>query len=106
MGTSWLGGASIFLLVVIEVAATLRLGHLLFGHRRSAELVLVERDEIANDAVVELERALVLGQRGWFGAEARDDVVAGLPAADLVRELAASPMRELHVGRLAEQVVE
>src|SRR5579862_4542244 len=105
MGTSWLGGASIFLLIVVHLAATSGFGQFFFRHRRSAEVVLMQGDQIANDPVVELERALVLGQGGWLRAEARDDVVARLATSDLVRELAASPMRELQVGRLAEQVV-
>src|SRR5258708_9244246 len=105
MGTSWLGGASIFLLVVIEIATALSLSHLLLGHRRRSELVLVERDEVANDPIVKLECALVFGKRGRLGAEARDDVIASVAAADLVRELAATPVRELDVGRLAEQSV-
>src|SRR3954465_15084480 len=99
MGTSWLGGASIFLLIVVHLAATRSFGELLFAHWRSAEVVLVQGDQIANDAFVELDGALVLGQRGRLGAEARDDVVAGFTASDLVRELATAPMRELHVGR-------
>src|SRR4051812_32302293 len=106
MGTSWLGGASIFLLIVIHFAATRGFGELLFAHRWSAEVVLVQGDEIANDAFVELDGALVLGQRGRFGAEARDDVVAGFAASDLISELATAPVRELHVGGFAEQSVE
>src|SRR5260370_34568095 len=105
MGTAWLGGASIFHLVVIEIATALSLSHLLLGHRRRSELVLVERDEVANDPIVKLECALVFGKRGRLGAEARDDVIASVAAADLVRELAATPVRELDVGRLAEQSV-
>ena len=55
---------------------------LFFGHRRSADFVLEERDEVTDDAVVELDGALVLGERGGVGAEASDDVVAGLAASD------------------------
>src|SRR3954471_6632060 len=106
MGTSWLGGASIFLLIVVHFAATRGFGELLFAHRWSAEVVLVQGDEITNDAFVELDGALVLGQRGRFGAEARDDVIAGVPASDLVSELATAPVIQLHVGRLSEQRVE
>ena len=46
------------------------------------------------------------GSVGGVGAEARDDVVAGLAAADRVRELAASPVIDLEVARSAEQAVE
>ena len=46
-----------------------------------------------------LMRALVLGERGGLGAEARDDVVAGLAAADRVGELAAAPVIHLEVAR-------
>ena len=67
--------------------------------------MLEQGDEVANDAVVELDRALVLGQRGGVGAEARDDVVAGLAAADRVGELAASPVIHVEIARVAEQAV-
>ena len=67
--------------------------------------MLEERDEVADDAVVELDRALVLGQRGGVGAEASDDVVAGLAAADRVRELATSPVIDLEIARVAEEAV-
>ena len=38
--------------------------------------MLVERDEVADDAVVELEGALVFGERLGIGVELGDDVVA------------------------------
>ena len=40
------------------------------------------------------------------GAEARDDVVAGLAAADRVGELAPAPVIQLQVARVAEQAVQ
>ena len=46
--------------------------------------MLVERDEVAYDPVVELERALVLGQGLGIGVEARDDVIPVLARADRV----------------------
>ena len=73
-------------------------GQLFFGHRRSADFVLVQRDEIADDAFVELERALVLGQHRRLGGEPGDDVVAVLARADRVRELAASPVIDLDLA--------
>src|SRR5258708_38707570 len=106
MGTSWLGGASIFLLVVIEIATALSLSHLLLGHRRRSELVLVERDEVANDPIVKLVCALVFGKRGRLGAEAREDVIASVAAAGLVHEPAAAPVREGGVGRIANSYVQ
>src|SRR5438067_1945111 len=106
MGSSWLGGASIFLLIVVHLAATRGFGKLLFAHRWSAEVVLVQSDEIAEHAFVELDGALVLRQRGRFGAEAGDNVVTRFAASDLVSELATAPVGELHVGRFAEQSVE
>ena len=91
-----LGRRMVSFLVVVVVASRVRGGGQLFlGHRRRADLVLVQRDQVANDAVVELERALVLGERGGLGVERRDDVVAGLARADLVGELAAAPVVEL-----------
>src|SRR3954471_16096456 len=106
MGRSWLGGASIFLLIVVHFPATRGFGELLFAHRWSAEVVLVQGDQVANDAFIQLDGALVLGQRGRFGAEARDDVIAGVAASDLISELATAPVSQLHVGGLAEQSVE
>ena len=45
------------------------------------------------------------GSVGGLGAEARDDVVAGLAAADGVRELAASPVVHLEIPRRSEEAV-
>ena len=49
--------------------------------------MLVQRDEVADDAVVELEGALVLGQGGGLGRELGDDVVAVVAWTDGVGEL-------------------
>ena len=55
--------------------------------------------------VVELERALVLGNPAGLGVEARDDVVAVLARPDRVRELAAAPVIDLHLAGRAEELV-
>ena len=101
-----MGGAlSFFVLVVIGLATASGERKLFLGHRRRTDFVFVKGDQVSNDAFVELDGALVLGERGGLGAEARDDVVAGLTPADRVRELAASPVVELKVGRISEQAV-
>src|SRR5690606_38950615 len=56
------------------------------------ELVLVHRDEVADHAFVELERALELRQDLPLRGEAGDDVIAGFLVLDLVGELAATPV--------------
>ena len=58
----------LILVVVIVVTARCR-GQVFLGLRWSTDFVLVQRDEVANDSVVELERALVLGQGGGLGRE-------------------------------------
>src|SRR5215217_5800427 len=76
------------IVVIIRVAAhTGGRGELLLGELRRAQLAIVQRQEVANDSVVQPERALVLGERGGVGAVARDDVVALLLAADRISEL-------------------
>src|SRR3954464_14356729 len=99
MGRSSLGGASssFFVLVFFRLTAAVGQRELFLGHWRGADFMFEERDEVTDEAVVELDGALVLGERGGLGAEARDDVVAGFPAADGVRELAAAPMVGLEI---------
>ena len=67
--------------------------------------MLVERDEVAHDAIVELERTLVLGQRLGIGVEVGDDVVAVFARSDGIRELAASPVVGLDLAVGVEQPV-
>jgi hypothetical protein len=50
----------LILVVVIVVTARCR-GQVFLGLRRSTDFVLVQRDEVADDSVVELESSLVLG---------------------------------------------
>jgi hypothetical protein len=54
--------------------------------------VLVKRDEVPHHALVEAQRALVLGERRGLGLEARDDVVAVLATSDRVGELTTPPV--------------
>src|SRR4051812_24196218 len=61
---------------------------------------------MADDAFVQLDGALVFGKRGGISGEARDGVVAGIAASDLVRELAAAPVVDVQVAGVAEQRVE
>src|SRR4051812_37664603 len=56
----FLGSAHGLVLVLIIFVAPTRGEHLFLGHWRRTDLVFVERDEVAHNAVVELERALVL----------------------------------------------
>ena len=59
----WSSHCVLILVVVVIVRASRGLHRELFlAHRRGANFVLVQRDEITNDSVVELERALVFGQ--------------------------------------------
>ena len=67
----------------------------LAGLRRCAEFVFVERDEVANDAIIELERALELGKGLRIGGEAGEDVIARFAASDLVGQLAPAPLLDL-----------
>src|SRR5215212_8272778 len=82
------------ILVVVVIVATSRCLHcqLFFAHRRSADFVLVQSDEIANDAIVELERSLIFRQNIRLCREARDYVVAVFLGADRIGELAPAPM--------------
>jgi hypothetical protein len=71
-----------------------------------AELALVQRDEVAQDALVELERALELGEHLHVGqVELGDDVVAVLAALDRVRQGAAAPVLDADVAGGAQQPV-
>src|SRR5689334_19573014 len=105
-GLLWASHCLLLVLVVILVATTVGGGELFFRHRRSAELVLVESDQVANDALVELDGSVVLGERRGVGRELGDGVVAGLAASDRIRELAAAPVVDLEVARVSEQTVE
>src|SRR5487761_1926577 len=80
------------ILVVVVVMPAGRGGNLFLAHRRGARVVLVQRQQVAHHAVVQPERALVLGKHHGIGAEPRDHVVPGVLAADLVRELTSAPM--------------
>src|SRR6266542_2433343 len=94
------------ILVVVVIVAAGRGGELFLGHLRSAHLVFVEWDEVADDAVIELERSLVLGKHCRLGVKAGDDVVAVLARANGVGELAPSPMRHFRLRGGAEQSIE
>jgi len=64
----WSSHCRLILVVVVIVTASRSLHRELFlTHCRSTHFVLVQRDEVADDAVVELERALVLRQHGRLG---------------------------------------
>src|SRR5919199_6313432 len=51
----------LLLVLVVVLAPPARGGDLFLGHRRRAYLVLVERQQVPDDGVVEPERTLVLG---------------------------------------------
>jgi len=68
--------------------------------------VLVERDQVANDSVVEFDRALVLWKCGGVGGKASDGVVTRFAASDRVSELAPSPVIHLQISRVAEKTME
>src|SRR5688500_5695281 len=106
MGRTWWVGAWLFLVLLFFLAARIRERELFLGEFRRAELVLVHREQVSDDAVVQLEGALVLRQRGRFRAEARDDVVALFLAPDGVRQLTPAPVIDAHVGGGAEQGVD
>src|SRR5689334_8660361 len=61
---------------------------------------------MTDDAVIELDRTLIFGERGGIGGEASNGVVAGLAAADGVRKLATAPVIHLEVSRISEKAVE
>ena len=65
----------------------------------------MHRDEVADHGIIELERALELGEDLALDAEARDDVVAGVLRPDLVGELASTPVVELDLILGAEEGV-
>src|SRR5215210_2012767 len=104
MGSSFVVFSLLILVVVIVVTARCR-GQVFLGLRRSTDFMLVQRDEVADDSVIELERALVLGQGGGLGRELGDDVIAVLAGTDGVGELAPSPMRDLGLLLGAEHSV-
>src|ERR1700712_1554409 len=98
-GQLFCGRRMLILVVVVVARAPTSGGDLFLGHRRSADFVLVQRDEVANDALIELQCALVFRKRGRFGFEVRDGIVAGLTTADGVRERALSPMLDGDIAR-------
>jgi len=67
--------------------------------------VLVDRDEPTDHTVVELERTLELGQGGRVTLKLRDDVIARLLRADLVRKLATAPKVQGNLTRRSEERV-
>lgn len=66
----WSSHCRLILVVVVIVTPRCLHGELFFTHRRSADFVLVQRDEVADDAIVELERALELGKNRRVNREA------------------------------------
>src|SRR5687767_6517834 len=58
----WSSHCRLILVVVVIVTARCLRSELFLTHRRRTDFVLVQRDEIANDAVVEPKGALVLGE--------------------------------------------
>src|SRR5687767_99802 len=96
----------LLLILVVVIAALLRERELFLAHRRRADFVLVDREQVADHAPVELERALVLGDAAGFSLEARDDVVAVLAWADRVGELATPPVIQGQLAGGAEELVE
>src|SRR5688500_20330260 len=87
-------GASFFVLLFIIAPAKADLRPRL--DRRSTDLVLVERDQIPHDAIIESKSALVFRKRRRLRLEARDGVVAVLALADGIRELTAAPPPAAH----------
>ena len=53
----WSSHCRLILVVVVVVTSRGLCGELFFAHRGSADFVLVQRDQIADDAIIELERA-------------------------------------------------
>src|SRR2546423_4120430 len=105
--TALLWSSHWWLILVVVIVVTARRGSEIFlGLRRSTDFVLVQRHEIANDAVVELECALVLGERRRLGSEFGDDVIAVVFRADGVGELSTSPMGDFRLCGCMEQSVE
>src|SRR4029078_11685060 len=95
-----------WLVVVVCIVIAARCGReLFFGLRRRTDFVLVQGDQVANDAVIELERALVLGERRGLGGEFGDDILAVLLPTDGVGELSATPMGDLGLLFCREQSV-
>ncbi len=107
-GTGFLWAAHVlFLVVVVVLIAPHACGsELFFAQLWCSELAVVQRQEVADDAVVELERAVVLWKHGRVGGVAGDDVVALLLPSDGICELAATPVVDFQIGGLAEERVE
>src|SRR5512140_715445 len=103
-GQLFCGRRMLILVVVIVTHAPATGGELFLAHRRSADFVLMQRDEIANDALIELQCALVLRKRGGFGLEVRDRVVTRLATADGIRQLALSPVLDGNVAGAEQRV--
>ena len=67
--------------------------------------MLVKRDQVAHDPVVEPERTLILRENGRLGLESRDGIVAVLALADGIRELSPAPMINGDVALRREKAV-
>src|SRR3954463_10542265 len=81
------------LILVVVIVVTARSGNEIFFRLRwSTDFVLVQREQVANNSIVQPERSLVLREHLRLGVEFRDDVIAVLARADRVGELAAAPM--------------
>src|SRR6185295_5395323 len=93
----------LLVVVVIGFAAQVCGSELLFGQLWRAELTIMKREQVAHDAVVELEGALEFRKRLAVRGEARDDVIALLLAADGICQLAPAPMVDLQIGGSAEK---
>src|SRR4029078_8242098 len=63
----WSSHVCLVLVVVVIVAPGSRRGNFFLAHCRSSDFVLVHRDEVADQSVIEPQRALVLGQRDRLG---------------------------------------
>src|SRR5262249_55534555 len=96
----------LFLVVVIVVTTVARGHQVLIGHRWGADLVLEQRDQVANDSIVESERALELRQRCRIDGETGDNVIPGLAGSDRVGELAATPMVDFDLAFRMQQSVQ
>src|SRR3569623_1383379 len=103
-GQLFCGRRMLILVVVVVTRAPASGGDLFLGHRRSADFVLVKRDEIANDTLIQLQRALVFRKRGRFRLEVRDRVVARLATADGIRQLALSPVLDGDINGTEQRV--
>lgn len=96
--TEWaglFGSSHDLVLVFVVIVAETRRSQLFFGDWRCSQLVLVEGDEVADNAVIEFERSFKLWQRFRIAFELSEDVVARFASSDFVRELTATPVFHL-----------